>query len=47
MRGTKKSVSYLDDPLQTPGIDLTGKQISLAPRESAATIIAIGAKAIF
>jgi hypothetical protein len=46
-RGTKKSVSYLTEPPQTPGIDLSGKQISLAPREKPATIIAIGAKAFF
>jgi hypothetical protein len=47
MRGTKKSVSYLDEPPLTPGIDLASKQISLAPRALPQTVFAIGVRALF
>lgn len=46
-RGTKKNVNYLNEPPQTPGIDLRSKQISLAPRELPQTTFAIGVRALF
>jgi hypothetical protein len=46
-RGTKRSVDYLEDIPQTPGINTSGIAISLAPKEFPETVIAIGARALF
>ncbi len=45
--GTKKSVDYLDEAPVTPGINLNGHAVSLAPRELPETLIAFGARALF
>ena len=44
-RGTKKSVNYLEQLPETPGVTVVG--VSYAPRELPETLIAIGARALF
>ncbi|MDP4199299.1 MAG: hypothetical protein Q8922_12600 [Bacteroidota bacterium] len=46
-RGTKKGVDYLNEAPVTPGIDLGGRSVSLAPRELPETLVAFGVRALF
>ena len=47
LRGTKKSVDYLNEAPVTPGVSLDGLHPSQAPHEHPELLIAIGAKALF
>ncbi|HWF43167.1 MAG TPA: hypothetical protein VG537_00860 [Candidatus Kapabacteria bacterium] len=46
-RGTKSSVNYLSEAPVTPGVNLQGLPISLAPREFPETLVAVGARVLF
>jgi hypothetical protein len=46
-RGTKTSVNYLNEAPVTPGVNLQGLPVSLAPQEFPEAVIAIGARALF
>ncbi len=45
--GTKSFVDYLKEPYVTPGFNLTGLPVSLAPQSTPSTIGAFGIKAFF
>ena len=46
-RGTKTSVNYLNQPLVTPGFNLTGLPVSYAPQSQPQTLVAFGAQVLF
>jgi hypothetical protein len=47
VRGTKKSVDYLDEPPNTPGVDLSGIALSSERRERPQTTLSVGVRALF